>query len=124
MPVAVSSSQDIPNHSIRIAIDRGGTFTDVFAWVLDCSIDNEADARRSWPETADVGGPRKEIITKLLSQDPSNYRDAPTEGIRRILEIVTGAQIPRGSPLPTEKIGKSRENSFWTACSREQSTSD
>lgn len=31
MPVAVSSSQDIPNHSIRIAIDRGGTFTDVFA---------------------------------------------------------------------------------------------
>lgn len=33
MPVAVSSSQNVPNHSIRIAIDRGGTFTDVFARV-------------------------------------------------------------------------------------------
>jgi 5-oxoprolinase (ATP-hydrolysing) len=42
----------------------------------------------------------------LLSQDPSNYPDAPTEGIRRILEIVTGQQVPRGVPLPTNKIGK------------------
>ena len=25
-------------------------------------------------------------FTQLLSEDPSNYRDAPTEGIRRILE--------------------------------------
>jgi 5-oxoprolinase (ATP-hydrolysing) len=40
----------------------------------------------------------------LVSQDPSNYADAPTEGIRRVLEHVTGQNIPRGTILPTEKI--------------------
>jgi 5-oxoprolinase (ATP-hydrolysing) len=42
-----------------------------------------------------------------VSQDPANYRDAPTEGIRRILESVTGDKIPRGEILPTTKIGVS-----------------
>lgn len=36
---------------------------------------------------------------KLLSVDPSNYNDAPTEGIRRILESFTGKEIPKGSKL-------------------------
>jgi hypothetical protein len=40
-----------------------------------------------------------------VSQDPSNYADAPTEGIRRVLEIVMGQTIPRGSVLSTDKIG-------------------
>jgi 5-oxoprolinase (ATP-hydrolysing) len=44
---------------------------------------------------------------RAVSQDPANYRDAPTEGIRRILEIVTGDKIPRGKILPTNKIGVS-----------------
>jgi 5-oxoprolinase (ATP-hydrolysing) len=60
----------------------------------------------SWPDSARPDGPRKETITKLLSQDPSNYPDAPTEGIRRILETVTGKTVPRGEPLPVEKIGE------------------
>jgi len=60
---------------------------------------------RSWPDPNNTSNPRREVITKLLSQDPSNYPDAPTEGIRRILEIVTGQQVPRGVPLPTNKIG-------------------
>lgn len=50
----------------EFSIDRGGTFTDVFC---------------------NVGGKKQRVI-KLLSEDPSNYRDAPTEGIRRILEMV------------------------------------
>lgn len=41
-----------------------------------------------------------------VSQDPANYEDAPTEGIRRVLEIVTGAKIPRGKVLNTDKIGE------------------
>ena len=41
-----------------------------------------------------------------VSQDPGNYSDAPTEGIRRVLETVTGEQIPRGSILNTDKIGE------------------
>ena len=49
------------------AIDRGGTFTDVFA-------------------RTPTG---KAIVMKLLSEDPANYSDAPREGIRRILEKVS-----------------------------------
>jgi hypothetical protein len=48
------------------------------------------------------------VLTILsVSQDPANYEDAPTEGIRRVLEIVTGAKIPRGEVLNTDKIGAS-----------------
>ncbi|KAK3192402.1 hypothetical protein K4F52_001615 [Lecanicillium sp. MT-2017a] len=62
---------------IRVSIDRGGTFTDVHAAIPG----------------------RDDIILKLLSVDPANYQDAPTEGIRRILELVTGQTLPRGEPL-------------------------
>jgi 5-oxoprolinase (ATP-hydrolysing) len=41
-----------------------------------------------------------------VSQDPSNYQDAPTEGIRRVLEHVMGERIPRGTVLNTDKIGE------------------
>ncbi|KAJ3490111.1 hypothetical protein NLI96_g1665 [Meripilus lineatus] len=78
----------LPDKSIRICADRGGTFCDVHASYPD-------------PENPEE---RKEIVVKLLSQDPNNYNDAPTEGIRRVLEIVTGLNIPRGSILGTDKI--------------------
>jgi hypothetical protein len=45
------------------------------------------------------------IIRKQVSQDSANYSDAPTEGIRRVLEAVTGNKLPRGIPLSTDKIG-------------------
>ncbi|KAF6816379.1 hydantoinase B/oxoprolinase [Colletotrichum sojae] len=67
----------VKSHRIRISIDRGGTFTDVHAAVPG----------------------RDDIILKLLSVDPANYQDAPTEGIRRILELVTGETLPRGQLL-------------------------
>lgn len=60
----------------HFAIDRGGTFTDVYA---ECP-----------------GGVI--IATKLLSEDPENYDDAPREGIRRILEQVSGVPHPRKQP--------------------------
>ncbi|EIN04199.1 5-oxoprolinase [Punctularia strigosozonata HHB-11173 SS5] len=82
MPIAV------PDKSIRICADRGGTFCDVHASYPD-------------PENPEE---RKDIVVKLLSQDPGNYNDAPTEGIRRILEIVTGEKIERGAILNTDKI--------------------
>ncbi|PNP85313.1 hypothetical protein FNYG_01372 [Fusarium nygamai] len=70
------------SHKITISIDRGGTFTDVHAIV--------------------PGKP--DIVLKLLSVDPSNYKDAPTEGIRRVLEAATGATLPRGKPLRLDNI--------------------
>ena len=45
-----------------------------------------------------------DIIIKLLSEDPSNYDDAPLEGIRRLLSKFTGTEVPRGEPLDTSKI--------------------
>ena len=50
----------------RFSIDRGGTFTDVYA---ECP-----------------GGEVK--VMKLLSEDPNIYSDAPREAIRRIMEEV------------------------------------
>ena len=45
---------------------------------------------------------------KLLSEDPGNYADAPREGIRRVLEQVTGRPHPRDSPLDTSRIAAIR----------------
>jgi 5-oxoprolinase (ATP-hydrolysing) len=49
-------------------------------------------------DSASIPG-REDIVIKLLSVDPANYSDAPTEGIRRILEIATGESHPRGQLL-------------------------
>ncbi|XP_058731436.1 5-oxoprolinase 1-like [Vicia villosa] len=68
---------------LRFCIDRGGTFTDVYA---------------------EIPGHRNGRVLKLLSVDPLNYDDAPVEGIRRILEEFSGEKIPRSSKIPTEKI--------------------
>jgi len=58
----------------RFSIDRGGTFTDVYA---------EIPAAPGF------------MTLKLLSEDPGNYADAPREGIRRILAAVTGKTYPK-----------------------------
>ena len=44
------------------------------------------------------------MIIKLLSEDPSNYEDAPLEGIRRLLSRFADREIPRGEPLDTSGI--------------------
>ena len=44
-------------------------------------------------------------MTKLLSVDPLNYSDAPTEGIRRVLsEFGSHGEIPRDTKIPTDEI--------------------
>lgn len=43
-------------------------------------------------------------MLKLLSVDPSNYEDAPTEGIRRVLEKATGKTIPKGEPIDLSEV--------------------
>ncbi|TLD04193.1 hypotheticalsprotein, partial [Venturia nashicola] len=73
------------SRGIRIAIDRGGTFT-------DC-VGNPG-----------TGKMEDDVLIKLLSVDPSNYEDAPLEGIRRLLSRFQGKEIPRGEPLDTSSI--------------------
>lgn len=66
-------------------MQRGGTFT-------DC-VGNPG-----------TGKMQDDVIIKLLSEDPSNYKDAPQEGIRRLLSKFSGKKVPRGEPLDTSKI--------------------
>jgi 5-oxoprolinase (ATP-hydrolysing) len=74
----------------RFSVDRGGTFTDVYAEFIDAA-----------------GRPARRVL-KLLSVDPGNYPDAPREGIRRVLEAATGVAHPRGVPLDTARIASIR----------------
>ncbi|CZR62217.1 related to oxoprolinase [Phialocephala subalpina] len=83
MPVAITPPPTPMKSGIEIAIDRGGTFTDCIA--------------------TNIPG-KEDIVVKLLSVDPTNYDDAPTEGIRRILEQVTGEKLVRGEPIDTALI--------------------
>ncbi|KAI7863880.1 Hydantoinase B/oxoprolinase-domain-containing protein [Spinellus fusiger] len=76
-----------PHDALTICIDRGGTFTDCIGFV----------SRPGEPSY-------KEYVVKLLSEDPANYKDAPTEGIRRIVELATGKTISRDEPVPTSSI--------------------
>ncbi|KAK2611850.1 hypothetical protein N8I77_005171 [Diaporthe amygdali] len=76
----------IGEEGIRIAIDRGGTFCDFWAR---------------------IPGRENDLIFKLLSVCPDKYDDAPTEGIRQILEKATGRSIAKGELLdlaPIESI--------------------
>ncbi|MFQ5444387.1 MAG: hydantoinase/oxoprolinase N-terminal domain-containing protein, partial [Nitrospinales bacterium] len=63
-----------PSDQFRFSIDRGGTFTDIYA---------------------EVPGEPGHRVVKLLSEDPHHYEDAPREGIRRILEDVLGKPFPK-----------------------------
>lgn len=74
---------------IRIAIDRGGTFTDCVAQVPG----------------------QDDIVIKLLSVDPNNYPDAPTEAIRRVLERATGNLYPKGEKISLKGVGTSHSYS-------------
>jgi 5-oxoprolinase (ATP-hydrolysing) len=68
---------------IRFSIDRGGTFTDIYAEVPDQDV----------------------VYTeKLLSVDPGNYPDAPREGIRRLLKKILKIPIPLSTPFGTDAI--------------------
>ncbi|KAJ1325166.1 5-oxoprolinase (ATP-hydrolyzing) [Microdochium nivale] len=69
---------------IRVSVDRGGTFCDVVA-----HIDG-----------------REPTIFKLLSEDPANYRDAPRQAIRRVLEIVEGGVIQANQKLGGTRTGE------------------
>jgi len=69
-------------NKFRFAIDRGGTFTDIYA---------------------EVPGEPGVMVVKLLSEDPKNYPDAPREGIRRIISAVKGRELA-AAELPTEEI--------------------
>ncbi|XP_026332611.1 5-oxoprolinase isoform X2 [Hyposmocoma kahamanoa] len=66
----------------QFAIDRGGTFTDVFARCPDGRV----------------------RVMKLLSVDPQNYDDAPREAIRRILHEETNNALDKDGKVNASLI--------------------
>ena len=76
----------------RFSIDRGGTFTDVYAELP--------------PDPSNPSAPPFRLL-KLLSEDPS-YPDAPREAIRRILEQHTGTPHPPDRPVDSSRIDSIR----------------
>lgn len=69
---------------LQIAIDRGGTFTDALGRV--------------------PGSDRPDIVVKLLSHDPNNYKDAPREAVRRIVEQYRGTTLKREDKIETSDV--------------------
>ncbi|KAK3803740.1 hypothetical protein RRG08_029668 [Elysia crispata] len=67
------------NGKFQFAIDRGGTFTDVWAKCPNGKV----------------------RVMKLLSEDPLNYPDAPKEAIRRVIQQETNS---KGLSIDTSKI--------------------
>jgi len=77
---------DNPKKKIRFNIDRGGTFTDIYAEIVE--NEQQSDFR----------------VLKLLS-DHSEYENAPREGIRRILnKEIPGLNIGPTDIVPTSNI--------------------
>ena len=56
-------------------------------------------------------------VLKLLSEDPGNYKDAPREGIRRLLEEFSGSKLPRDKPVDTTRIAAIRMGTTVRAAS-------
>jgi hypothetical protein len=75
-------SRDIITELTTSFQDRGGTFTDCVARVPG----------------------KDDIVIKILSVDPRNYADAPSEAIRQVLQQYYGKTIPRGSKLDLTDI--------------------
>ncbi|KAF5362841.1 hypothetical protein D9758_007079 [Tetrapyrgos nigripes] len=92
---------------VIIAIDRGGTFTDVWAFIPSHLFENPSSELLG-NAVISPGQNGVQVQLKLLSEDPLNYDDAPTEGIRRILQIVEGRKILRGEALNAELIDSVR----------------
>jgi 5-oxoprolinase (ATP-hydrolysing) len=69
-------------NKFRFAIDRGGTFTDVFAITPDNRV----------------------LTLKLLSENPSCYPDAPTYAIKKIIAQETGCELIQDELIDPSKI--------------------
>jgi len=85
---STSSISNDHQRDVKFCIDRGGTFTDIYAEIPD----------RASPSGVTF------VTLKLLSEDPRNYASAPREGIRRVLERVEGKAIARDGKVPTNRI--------------------
>lgn len=81
-----------PYPRVRVCVDRGGTFTDVYATVVSAP-----------------GARPTAFALKLLSEDRANYPDAPTEGIRRALARAGCAPAAAGgAPVATDHLDEVR----------------
>ena len=78
----VTKTDKAPSARWQFWIDRGGTFTDVIGMSSDGAL----------------------VTEKLLSENPRQYSDAATAGIRKILNLAADAEIP-SNQIDCVKIG-------------------
>ncbi|WWC64907.1 uncharacterized protein I303_107521 [Kwoniella dejecticola CBS 10117] len=105
--MAITPAPQPTQEGVRVAIDRGGTFCDVWAFIphhlysppIPLELLGNADIIPGDQEDDGV-----QITFKLLSVDPATYDDAPSEGIRKLLQIVKKEIIPRGELYDTSVI--------------------
>ncbi|MFF7727018.1 hydantoinase B/oxoprolinase family protein [Streptomyces sp. NPDC008001] len=74
-PATPSGTSPGPGRGWQFWVDRGGTFTDIVALRPDGGL----------------------LTRKLLSENPSRYRDAAVAGIRELLGLEEHQEIPAGS---------------------------
>ncbi|TYJ54879.1 hypothetical protein B9479_004471 [Cryptococcus floricola] len=102
--MTVELTQPLPG--VRVAIDRGGTFTDLWAYIpghlyqppVPLDLLGNADILLKGKDEG------VEITFKLLSVDPANYDDSCSEGIRRLLQIIHRKALTKGAQLDTSVI--------------------
>ncbi|WWC72324.1 uncharacterized protein I206_106286 [Kwoniella pini CBS 10737] len=105
--MAIAPAERPVQEGVRVAIDRGGTFCDVWAFIpnhlfnppIPLELLGNADIIPG--DESDNG---VQVTFKLLSVDPANYDDAPSEGIRRLLQIVKKQEVSREGLYDTSLI--------------------
>ncbi|EAZ90999.1 hydantoinase/oxoprolinase family protein [Crocosphaera chwakensis] len=78
----------------KFFVDRGGTFTDIVAVIVDTEIINNLSNKKE--QFLIVALPKNKwiIVYKLLSENPERYEDAVIQGIRDILCLTDNEAIP------------------------------
>jgi 5-oxoprolinase (ATP-hydrolysing) len=89
--------------SVDIALDRG-SFPSLFMPHPRPKIVNDTLTGGTFTDCWASGVPNHgDIVFKVLSVDPA-YPDAPTEAIRRVLELARGSPIARSEPLDVSSV--------------------
>lgn len=100
----------------RFSIDRGGTFTDVYAekFVFEDGSANKDQASNGGADTTRPVKVLERRVLKLLSEDPGNYSDAPREGIRRVLEEFFDTVSLKVIPMYKYNLSKRKPTFCWS----------
>ncbi|MEL4896001.1 hydantoinase/oxoprolinase family protein [Crocosphaera sp. Alani8] len=88
----------------KFFVDRGGTFTDIVAVVIDEQIINKLSQKQEQFLIVPLPNKKWIVVYKLLSENPEKYQDAVIQGIRDILCLAPDKALPTAQ-IETVKMG-------------------